>query len=203
MNPAHIVDPFNITNFRRSDAELEAFALFSVAVAGKKADITSRGLARLLDRGEASLRRLEGRAGGPFQIIRHLHRWGLLQGAIKAAGLGQFRRLARAFAELSDRHVRALSLPVLESIHGVGPKTARFFLLHSYADVRVAALDVHILSALRALDVPDVPRDTPPAGPTYRRLEDEFLALAGSLRRDPAELDLTIWVARTKSRRSA
>ena len=38
------IDPYNITNFQRSDAELELFLLFCIVVAGKTAYIQSEKL---------------------------------------------------------------------------------------------------------------------------------------------------------------
>ena len=42
------VDPKNITNFHRTDAQLEAFMVFSIAVAGKNANQTANLIAKLL-----------------------------------------------------------------------------------------------------------------------------------------------------------
>jgi len=50
-----MIDPSNITNFDRTDGELEEFALFAPAVAGKTADVQASKVNELLQRLEMEL----------------------------------------------------------------------------------------------------------------------------------------------------
>ena len=60
-------------------------------------------------------------------------------------------------------------------------------------NARCAALDTHVLKYLRDKGVPDVPRQTPAAGPTYERLEQAFLGFADDVGVSPAILDISVW----------
>jgi thermostable 8-oxoguanine DNA glycosylase len=79
----------------------------------------------------------------------------------------------------------------LETIHGIGPKTARFFIIWTRPDARVAALDVHVLRWLKTLGY-DAPSQTP-SGKRYVELEIAFLAEADRRRVTPHILDQQIW----------
>jgi thermostable 8-oxoguanine DNA glycosylase len=83
----------------------------------------------------------------------------------------------------------------LEMVKGIGPKTSRFFILHSRANSRVAALDTHILKGLRrALPASiKVPLATPSSKAEYHRLENHFLHICDQMGRSPAEVDLEWW----------
>jgi len=183
------VDPRAFTNFCRTDAELEEMLLFSVMVANKPADLTARKL-------DALLRSVPHAPATPFGRVRYLLDAGVLHPTLQAVASGQYDRICRAFRDVIRLDPRACSLADLEACHGVGPKTARMFLLHSRRDARVAVLDTHILKFLRkVLRVRKVPKSTPPAGPTYDRLERAFLNYCAMTYRHPAEADLEIWKA--------
>jgi len=80
----------------------------------------------------------------------------------------------------------------LEQIPGVGPKTARFFVLHSQPNARGAALGTHILKVLKASGIPNVPKSTP-SGKEYDRLERAYLEICNVHNVNPAQFDLAIW----------
>lgn len=178
-----LVDPSDVIKYDRSTDELELFWLFCAVVAGK----TATTQARLLDR---FLSGLEG--GSPFDRLRRAHASGMLLEALVASRLGQFNRLHRMFVESLKLDLRACTVEDLEAIHGCGPKTARMFLMMSRPKQRYAALDTHVLKHLRANGI-EAPKATPAAGPTYRRLEEEFVRLADAARMDVSEYDLMVW----------
>jgi hypothetical protein len=151
------VDPRAITQFSRTIPELEEFLLFAIVVAGKRSDLQSRKLEAFLRAGP--------RVSSPFKSIRILNQRGQLGEAIEAQRLGQYRRIGAAFASaaMSGLDLRSCSVTDLEAIPGIGPKTARFFLLHSRPGVRVAALDTHILSWMRSQGI-QTPAVTPQGG---------------------------------------
>jgi thermostable 8-oxoguanine DNA glycosylase len=78
-------------------------------------------------------------------------------------------------------------------IHGIGPKTSRFFILWTRPHERYAALDVHILRWLRGLGH-NAPRSTP-NGRKYGELEKIFLSEADKRGLSPGELDAQVWEA--------
>jgi hypothetical protein len=184
-----LVDPNNVINFNRSKAELELWWLFSAVVAGK----TASTQARLLDRFLSDLPSLhENHAHRPFMRIGGALAQGILLDRLKTSGLGQYNRLCRQFTESLNLNLQTCTVEDLEAIHGCGPKTARMFLMMSRPDQRFAALDTHVLKHLNANGI-EAPKATPPAGKTYRRLEEEFLKLADAAEMPVADYDLMVW----------
>lgn len=178
-----LVDPSDIIKYDRTVSELELFWLFCAVVAGK----TATTQARLLD---SFLQGLEG--GTPFDRIQRAERRGTLLAALKASSLGQYNRLHRLMVDSLRFDLATCSVEDLETIHGVGPKTARMFVMMTRPDQEYAALDTHVLKHLRANGI-DAPKATPPLGPTYRRLEQAFIALARSAKMAVADYDLAVW----------
>ena len=177
-----MIDPTAVTNYNRTDAELEELMLFSIAVAGKTAQIVSKQLQSLLDAAPGK---------SPFDKINKLVKAGKLLSALKKSRLGKYSILVKAYTQITSFDLRTATADELETVHGIGPKTARFFLLHSRPGVQVAALDTHILKFLKELghDVPD----TTPTGKKYKLLEAVFIEEAKKRGRPIAELDLAIW----------
>jgi endonuclease III len=84
-----------------------------------------------------------------------------------------------------------VTIEELESVYGVGSKTARFFVLHSRPDANVACLDTHILKWLNEKGY-NVPKSTP-SKKKYSEIEKLFLQEAIIHQMTPADLHLTIW----------
>lgn len=169
--------------FDRTINELECCLLFCVVVAGKKASIQIKLLHNFLN-GSTT----------PFEYINELDKNGKLSFQLKESKLGQYTRLATCFRELanSDLDLFTCTVDDLENIHGIGPKTARFFLTCNRKDARYAVLDTYILRFMR--DVLDISApSTTPHGNEYLRLENIYLSLVGHLNVNPAEFDLAIW----------
>jgi hypothetical protein len=185
MNEYFTVDPNEVIRFDRTDEELQVFWLFCGCVAGKTASTQARLLGGFLE----SL----PDQGSPFASIRRAAMRGELLDAIKASRLGQYNRLCRFMFESPNLDLRNCTVEDLEAIPGCGPKTARMFLMFSRPNQRFAALDTHVLKHLRDQGIQAVPKMTPPAGKTYRRLEAEFLKLADASGMSVADYDLTIW----------
>jgi thermostable 8-oxoguanine DNA glycosylase len=184
-----MIDPTDITKFDRTDDELEEFFLFSVAVAGKTAKVITKKIDQFLS--------LERENVSPFEKIRRmLSSYSLLMN-LKRVKLGKYAILTECYKKiaLSQIDLRTCSLEDLEQFKGVGPKTSRFFVLHSRPDQKIACLDTHILSYLKDLGY-DIPKSNP-TGNRYLKIEQMFLEHAKSLNRDPAELDLAIWNERS------
>lgn len=182
-----MIDPSNVINYNRTETELEEWWLFSLVVAGK----TASTQARLLD----NFLKMKAE-GTPFEKIEAMIEDDDLLDAIKRSRLGQYNRLERAFRESVQSlkgKLTTCSVSDLEAIHGVGPKTARMFVMHSRPDQRVAALDTHVLKHLRKNGYPDAPLTTPGSAKKYRELEEAFLLLADASGLSPSVYDLEVW----------
>jgi thermostable 8-oxoguanine DNA glycosylase len=185
----YLIDPHNITDFNRSDEDLEAFWLFCVLVAGKNSQVQAKKLANFL-KPAASV------GISPFRYI-DLRQHKYLDEDIKAEKLGQYKRVHRCFVESLKLDLRNCTVEDLESVFGVGPKTARFFLTHSRPNQQFAVLDTHILKWLSVNLDENVPKVTPNGG-KYRELEKKFLEFCEKMGKTPAEMDLEIWSSLNK-----
>jgi len=193
-----MITPNQITNFNRTEDELEEFLLFSILVAGKKAEMQAKKLDSFI--GHAMM--VVGIS--PFDWLQHLvdmekdnpyynEKKNPLMSCMMIHKLGQYKRLYKAFKGILDFKGRLSKVTIneLESVYGIGSKTARFFVLHSRPNQKVAVLDTHILKWLDSLGY-DVPKSTPP--PTkYYIYESWFLKEAQSRNMTPADLDLQVW----------
>lgn len=171
--------------------------LFAVLVANKPAEITTRKLNDLLSGYDA-------RTWSPFDIIASLAATGSpgsshLTTALKQVRTGQYTRVEAAFTdmvvktpEIAGDDPREWSLPLIESIPGIGPKSARWFYLLCHPAAKVAALDTHVLKFLRDQGIA-APKTTPPAGKKYKTLEMLFVEYADRLGIQPRDLDFMVW----------
>lgn len=187
-----MIDPTresSIIRYDRNKEELEEFLLFCIAVAGKNAVTTAKCLDKfLIPARDQNL--------SPFAFIRtYAHNDGFYQLAedLKDCGFGCYTRRAEYFisAATSWLDLKTCNVDDLERIKGVGPKTARFFLLFSREDIQVAVLDVHILKYLQDLGY-NVPSQTP-VGKTYLQVEQIFLYEAAKQGLPLVNFDLGIW----------
>ena len=81
-----LIDPKDITNYNRTDVELQSFWIFCILVAGKNSDTTSRLVVKLLkDRGDKT----------PFEFIKSL-RLSELHNYLKAHKTGPYDRIRKA-----------------------------------------------------------------------------------------------------------
>lgn len=164
--------------------------VFAICVAGKNANTTALALNPIFDWAE--------RKGDMpiFYIERAISVHG--NGFLRDKGIGCYNNRAKTTIQLAAKiaankdFLRIATVTDLEQIHGIGPKTARFFVMHSRPNQRVAALDTHILKELKAHGV-IVPKSTPSAGPRYRHLERKFIQLADDSGMSVADYDLEVW----------
>ena len=159
--------------------------MFCIMVAGKSAKQTAQKLNQFLDY------RKDGES--PFDYLDRLKKEESLDYMMKQCRLGQYGRLEKAFTGILKFHGRLheVSVSDLESITGIGPKTARFFVLHSRKNIQHAVLDTHILKWLRSHGE-NAPKSTP-SGNKYIQLENRFLQLANDYQMSVADLDLAVW----------
>lgn len=164
--------------------ECEYWLIYAIIVAGKSAKFAEQKMEALgLSKEKSSLGTIRNIAG--FGDLGH---W------VETARTGNYGKLIRAFTDIECRKTDAVTcnLDELEKIHGIGPKTARFFLMMRDPGARYAALDTHILKWLRAQGY-DAPKSTPQSRKKYRELEEIFLQLADKMLLTPRELDYHIW----------
>ena len=182
-----MIDPDKVTIFNRSKPELQEFLLFCVCAAGKNAKGAARGLQRFLDR-KSDIQ--------PFDKVRRFRSIPTLAKVLKKCGIGCYNNKARTFCELacSKMDLRTCSVGRLEEIYGIGPKTARFYLMHSRRNQRLACLDTHVLRWLSDQGYEEIPKTTP-TGSRYRKIESLFLSIADRHQVKPEYLDLEIWKA--------
>lgn len=182
----YLIDPENITDFSCSRQSLELHILFWICAAGKKASVAARNLQRLLEKGNCKFN-----TSGPFEIIRGFGQD--LPYELKSHGIGCYNNKARSMLDLVGKEIdlKTCSVLDLESVIGIGPKTARCFLIHTRKDVRHAGLDTHVLKYMRDNGV-DVPKSTP-GGRKYLELEAKFLQMADKSGKSISEFDLEIW----------
>lgn len=166
------------------DFDLEQFLVFSVLVANKPAK-RMWGLAQKLTFYPAW--------ETPLGAIRHLIANDDLEKKLRELKTGQYRRLAQCLTAISkaELDLRKCAVKDLEAIHGIGPKTARFFILKTRPDAKHAVLDTHILKWMRSRSI-DVPRSTP-SGKKYAEIEQLFLRECEKEGQSPAEMDKAIW----------
>lgn len=181
-----LVDPNNITKFDCTQNELQLLILFWISAAGKKASTSAKNLQRLMITGVQNHNTDE-----PFEIIK---KFGLdLPNILKSHGFGCYNNKAKSMLELSYSNIDLKNCSVfdLEKIKGLGPKTARCFLLHTRKNVRFAGLDTHILKYMKENGI-NVPKSTP-SGKKYFEIEQKFLEMVDKSGKSVAEFDLEIW----------
>lgn len=185
-----MIDPVRVTNFNRTEAELEELLLFCICVAGKNATTTSKNLERLLDYG----RDFCSSSASPFHIIRQLSYREDLPILMKSFGFGCYNLKAKGMLQAAGRlfELKTCTVEDLEDVIGIGMKTARYFILHTRKNARVACLDTHVLRWLADYSGLEVPKHTP-TRKRYLELEQVFLKVAEILNITPADLDLRIW----------
>jgi thermostable 8-oxoguanine DNA glycosylase len=183
-----MITPTTITNYNRTEEELEEFLMFAILVAGKGAEQQAKKLQAFLTLC------LHKHRNKPFAHIKHLASMGWLEIHMKQFKLGQYNRVGNAFKEILKfkGKLNKVTIEELESVKGIGSKTARFFVLHSRPDAQVACLDTHILKWMDEQGYKNIPKATPPKK-RYSEIEKLFLQEAIRHQMTPADLDLTIW----------
>lgn len=184
-----MVDPTVVTIYDRDEYQLQEFALFTILVAGKRARLMARSLDALLREGHWINCIEQFR---PFEAIRAFPR-DILSIRMKSHGIGCHTIKAKAILGLLDANLDldTCTTDEMEQVYGIGPKTSRYFMLHTRSGARVAALDRHMLQYLRDCGV-DAPWH-PPSSKRYRQLEQVVLSICDILGMTPAALDLMVW----------
>ena len=176
------IEPTQITRYDRTNAQLQAFWIFCIVVAGKNSDYAARVVGRLL-----------GKTDNPFQYFRDIGETGI-RNALVANKTGQYDRISKAICQSLSLNLRECSFHDLKKVFGVGPKTANFFLLHTRPNYKGVVLDTHILRFLRDNGV-NAPKSTPQDPEVYDSLSNRFRSMSAALypQLTLADRDLIIW----------
>ncbi|KKM05393.1 hypothetical protein LCGC14_1754610 [marine sediment metagenome] len=163
--------------------ELQARLIYAVLVAGKSAEFAEMKTLALVGNRVDDL---------PFQIINDHIVCGDIEDWLRRERTGSYGRLVKCLPDLIRLDPHNCTIQELEAVHGVGPKTSRFYILWTRPDAMCAALDTHVLKWLRSLGY-DAPKSTPQTGARYEELEQAFLREAKERGTTPRELDYEIW----------
>ena len=178
-------------NYQRNVTQLLEFLLWCPCTAGKSSAVITPRFNNLLEQEAANV------------VIRsHGNR---IRGLLRKNGIGQYDRLTRCWQDIgfgsinninirSGRFLKHANRDDFTEIHGIGLKTASFFIQCTREWADVAVLDTHILKWLRQEFAPyPVPTSTPQDIDEYTKLECMFIGASAHLNKSPAELDLELW----------
>jgi len=184
-----MINPAEVTNYNRTQYELEEFILFCINVAGKKSSIEAPKLEVLIERAKNITKE-----STPFNCIRKLIKLGRLNEIMHWAKLSPYSQRFNSYVSVvTIKDLQTVTLNRLLQVPGVGLKTARFFLSHSREDFDEPMLDTHILRFLRDQGYRDAPKSTPSNVGIYNYYANVFKMFARTLGKSVTDLDLEIW----------
>lgn len=192
-----MIQPHAITNYSRTEFELQEFLLFTVAVAGKSSEQQSKKLEIFLA-GHCGI-------GGmlPFAMIRMYGYTGVYCN-LESVKMGQYKRITKAFCAIAEANLdlKTCTVQDLEKIPGLGCKTSRFFLVHSRPNQSFGILDTHILTHMRNDLGIATPKATPTNPKVYYALEEKLLEVVRASNKTYADYDLEVWSKRVLDKRN-
>lgn len=190
-----MINPAEVTNYNRTQYQLEEFILFGINVAGKKSSIEAPKLEVFIERAKNITKETL-----PFNCIRKLIELGRLQEIMHWAKLSPYKQRYNSYVAVSKiQDLRTVTLNKLLEVAGIGLKTARFFLSHSREDFDEPMLDTHILRFLRDEGYKDAPKSTPSNAGIYSYYANVFKMFARTLGKSVTDLDLEIWKKYSKT----
>lgn len=188
-----MIDPNNITKYDRTDKELEDFWIFCWFSKAANAKQLGDKLNSFFDHFDFVFEDMGLENLSRFQQIRVALRNDLLRDCLSDFKLGKYESFIKGFWDFQMLDLRECSLGELESIHGVGSKIARMFLLHSRPNQKYLCLDTHLLKEAKKLGI--IENITPPNKKQYLEIEENFISYLLSLNPDIdfAKFDLNTW----------
>lgn len=176
-----MINPTDVINYNRTLPQLQEFLLFCIFVANKSANQTAKKLHKFLGAWEAK----------PFVYVRWLIRLEKLEEHLITNKAGQYRRISKALRQVVALDLSKCTRDDLIAIHGIGMKTASYFLSCTRKDEKYLVADVHILKFCRALGWTNSIQT--PDKKHYLELEKKYLDFCQENQLDSTELDLELW----------
>ena len=190
-----MINPAEVTNYNRTQDELQEFILFCINVAGKKSSIEAPKLEIFIQRAKDITKETS-----PFNCIKKLIKLGRLNEIMHWAKLSPYAQRYNSYVAVSKiRDLQTVTLNHLLTIPGIGLKTARFFLSHSREDFDEPMLDTHILRFLRDNGYKHAPKSTPSNLGVYNYYANVFKMFARTMGKSVTDLDLQIWKQYSKT----
>ena len=190
-----MINPAKVTNYNRTQYELEEFILFCINVAGKKSAIEAPKLEVFIERAKNITKE-----STPFNCIRKLIKLGRLNEIMHWAKLSPYAQRYNSYVAVAKiKDLQTVTLNRLLQVPGIGLKTARFFLSHSREDFDEPMLDTHILRFLRDQGYSNAPKSTPSNIGIYNYYANVFKMFARTMGKSVTDLDLEIWKQYSKT----
>ena len=190
-----MINPAEVTNYNRTQDELQEFILFCINVAGKKSSIEAPKLEIFIQRAKDITKETS-----PFNCIKKLIKLGRLNEIMHWAKLSPYAQRYNSYVDVVKiRDLQKVTLNRLLQVPGIGLKTARFFLSHSREDFDEPMLDTHILHFLRDQGYANAPKSTPSNENVYHYFANIFKDIARQLGKSVTDLDLEIWKQYSKT----
>lgn len=217
-----MIDPKNPPHIdTATDAELQEFLFFSIAVAGKNAARTASSLHSWLSEQNDLMWEDDNifvwqKDCSPFSVVynylrkytiwtesnfpmKHLVK-DMLAGDLRRHGFGCYNQRAESFIQATEMYgsigIRRAKFEGLLQIKGVGLKTASFFLAYTGMEPGRVILDTHILAWLREQGRQSIPKATPRSRSRYDDVSAFFCMEAALRDMTTLELDRKIWQER-------
>jgi len=164
----------------------EAYFLFCISVAGKRAGVTATKIDGMLeDIGytDSPITYLIGDMSPIYNA--KIGKYGMLSNMLEWFSIF-------VLPDSPGEWLKSANLDQLLAVPAVGNKTAKFFLTHCRGETYHAILDTHIKQWLTE-------QGYKLRGMSYSEIEQLFIEEAMSRGLTPSELDLSIWTQRSKS----
>ena len=184
-----MINPKKVTDYKRTQWQLQEFLLYCICVAGKKSEIETRKL-------DLFLEGARNQSLYPFDYIRQLRAEGELMNELARCKIAPYKQRLNSFedcADLMPDDLNGITITELQEVRGISTKTSRFFLTHSHEDYDEAVLDTHILRYLKDIGDTTVPKATPQNPKVYEKFANLFKRLANFEGMSVADFDLKIW----------
>ena len=187
-----MINPTSITNFKRTDKELEQFFVFCWFSKAANAKQLGVKINNLFDHLDDACEDMDLNLS-PFGQLNYCLQSDLLKSLLEEFKVGKYEAFIKAFSSFGRLNLRTCSIEDVENIPGIGKKIARMFLLHSRHNQRYVCLDTHLMKEARKIGATD--QITAPHGQKYLDIEEKMIKFLTDRYKyvDFAKFDLDCW----------